>query len=82
MKQCDWEQITDFQSLNEFKKFVAWMDEQTKAGIAKEVPVENHYSGASTFREKWFCHAASGKIWRLVWPDAPFTGTFEPVSTR
>ena len=79
MKTCPWEKIADFQSLSEFNRFVDWMIEQVKSGHAEELPVRKHYIGATTFREKWYRHIASGKTWRLVWPDAPFTGIFEPV---
>lgn len=74
-----WEKIADFQSLNEFNRFVDWMSDQVRSGRAEELPVQKPYLGATTFREKWFRHVASGRTWRLVWPDPPFTGAFEPV---
>lgn len=79
MKACPWEKISDFQTYSEFERFVAWVEEQVKSGTAEELPVRKPYIGATTFSEKWYRHIASGKIWRLVWPDAPFTGIFEPV---
>lgn len=79
MQACPWERICDFRSYSEFDRFVAWMDEQVRSANAEELPVSKPYLGATTFREKWFRHIASGTTWRLVWPDAPFTGTFEPV---
>lgn len=79
MNICSWEKIDDFQSLVEFNRFVVWMEEQVKSGEATTVQVLNPYIGATTFREKWFRHIKSGQTWRLVWPDAPFTGVFEPV---
>ena len=82
MNTCPWKKIEDFRSLSEFDKFVEWMDVQTKSGAAKTEAVGKPYSGATTFHEKWFRHVASGKVWRLVWPDAPFTGIFEPVDDR
>lgn len=81
MTTCPWEKIDDFQSLSEFNQFVDWMSSQTKSGTAIEVPVLRPYIGATSFREKWYRHIASGKIWRLVWPDAPFTGVFEPIDS-
>jgi hypothetical protein len=77
MNTCPWEKISDFQSLSEFNRFVEWMADQTKSGAAEEIPVEKTYLGGNTFREKWFRHIASGQIWRVVWPDAPFKGIFE-----
>ena len=79
MNACPWEKISDFRSYSEFERFVEWMDEQVRSAVAVEVPVERPYIGATTFREKWFRHIATGSTWRLVWPDAPFTGVFETV---
>ena len=80
MKTCPWEKIDNFQSLNEFNRFVAWMCEQVKSGEAEEVPVGYPYLGeCAGFPEKWFRYLKTGDVWRLVWPDAPFTGLFEKV---
>lgn len=80
MKTCPWDKINDFQSLSEFNRFIDWMNEQVKSGQAEELPVEKRYLGeCAGFPEKWFRHVRSGQTWRLVWPDAPFTGVFEPV---
>ena len=78
MTACPWDEIRGFRSPGELNRFVAWMNEQVEAGNAAELPVERRYMGA-TFAEKWFRHLASGQTWRLVWPDAPFIGVFEPV---
>lgn len=78
MTACPWEKINDFQSYSEFERFVAWIEEQVSEAIADELPVRKPYIGA-TSREKWYRHGASQMIWRLVWPDEPFKGVFEPV---
>ena len=80
MKKCLWEEIDGFQSLGEFNGFVAWINEQVATGKAKELLVKSPYMDATTFEEKWFAHLESGQVWRLVWPDGPFTGLFEPVA--
>lgn len=79
LNACPWEKIGSFRSCAEFERFVHWMDEQVRSATAVELPVRRPYIGATTFREKWFGHIATGMTWRLVWPDAPFTGLFEPV---
>ena len=79
MDRCPWEEIHDFQSYSEFESFLNWMKGQQDANIAREVPVLEPYHGLRTLKEKWFRHLASGELWRLVWPDAPFHGVFEPV---
>jgi hypothetical protein len=79
MNNCPWKKITDFQSLSEFNRFVDWIGEEIRSGAAEDVAVAKPYLDGNTFKEKWFRHIESGKIWRLVWPDAPFHGVFEPV---
>jgi hypothetical protein len=80
MKTCFWEKIDDFQNINEFNRFVGWLNEQVKSGEAEEIPTgELYLEEYAGFQEKWFRHIGSGEIWRLVWPDAPFTGLFERV---
>jgi hypothetical protein len=79
MTQCPWDPIQAFSTPGEFSRFVAWMGNLVSQSSAKEVPVVKPYAGATTFTEKWYMHVASGQIWRLVWPDAPFKGLFERV---
>jgi hypothetical protein len=80
MTKCPWEKIDDFRSLSEFNRLVHWMNVQVSENAAQETPVRSPYAGATSLQEKWFIHVDSGDIWRLVWPDPPFTGVFEPVS--
>jgi len=77
MSSCSWEKIDDFRSLGEFDTFVSWMRKQVAKGAAEEVAVTSPYLDATTFTEEWYRHIDSGQVWRLVWPDAPFTGLFE-----
>ena len=79
MMKCPLNKIDDFQSLSEFHSFVHWIDEQVLAKTVRELPVKTPYAGATTLTEKWFFHVDSGEVWRLVWPDPPFTGVFELV---
>lgn len=81
MKSCPWERIDNFRSINEFERFEKWMNEKIAAKEAIEVPVIARYlERYAGFDEKQFRHIASGKVWRLVWPDGPFTGLFEQVT--
>jgi hypothetical protein len=80
MKNCPWELIIDFRSWAEFEHFERWMNEQIAAGEASEIAVTKPYLNTSAFKEKWYRHSTSGVVWRLVWPDGPFTGLFEEVS--
>ena len=79
MTYCPWDSIDEFRTRGEFERFVSWMAAQVAAGDVEELPVTSSYVGATAFTEKWFRHVASGSVWRLVWPDGPFTGVFERV---
>lgn len=79
MTKCPWEIINDFRSLLEFNRFVQWMNEQVNANVAREIAVRSPYASSTSLNEKWFFHIDSGEAWRLIWPDPPFTGIFEPV---
>jgi hypothetical protein len=79
MSARPWEAIDGFRSPGEFQRFLAWMGDQVAAGAATEVPVTTSYAGVSTFEERWFRFTKTGETWRLVSPDPPFTGVFEPV---
>jgi len=80
MTAYPWNAIDDFQSPSEFDRFVAWIMNRVAIGEAVEVEVSAPYLDAPAFTEKWFKHLGSGEIWRMVWPDGPFTGLFERVS--
>lgn len=82
MKDCDWEEIHGFNGWFEFDKFAAWIGDRVKAGAAVEVEAKSRYSGSFMRDEKWFRHVPSGQVWRLVWPDPPFEGIFEPVANE
>jgi hypothetical protein len=79
MNSSNWTKINDFKSLGEFNLFILWLNVQVDNGQAFEVPVQSPYIGNSTFTEKWFKELGSETVWRVVWPDFPFTGLFEPV---
>jgi hypothetical protein len=79
MSECLWEKIDAFQSQGEFRRFEAWLAKQIQGGDAEQVEVKRRYAAATTPRERWFRHKSSGKTWRLVDPDPPFPGTFEPT---
>jgi hypothetical protein len=79
MNNCPWEKIDDFQALSEFERLASWISAQVELGQADEVAVTKPYLDATSFEEKWFKHRLTGQIWRVVWPDFPFTGLFERV---
>jgi hypothetical protein len=79
MTECPWERISKFSSPDEYDRFVAWIDGAVSTGDAIEEAVAKRYAG-DNLNERWFRHPGTGVIWRLVAPDAPFYGVFEPVN--
>lgn len=71
-----WGEIQGFKSPGEFKDFIKWIDSLVSEGVVNEVNVENYYGGSPW--ERWF-QCKCGRRWRLVEPDPPFLGVFEPV---
>jgi hypothetical protein len=78
--ECPWEEIDKFHSFQEYEKFKDWISEQVALKNADEVPVRERYSGTMMREELWFKHLSSDQIWRLVGPDPPFYGVFEPIT--
>jgi hypothetical protein len=75
---CDWTVIESFRSDEEYERFRARITEQVRSGLASKERVKKRYSGID-WDEHWYRCAASKQTWRLVAPDPPFNGIFEPV---
>lgn len=82
MNACSWEEIHGFQSPSEYQRFVCYIEGQVEAGHAREIaPVPDYHKGF-VFGGRWFQDIDSAEIWRLVPPDFPFCGVWEPVATN
>jgi hypothetical protein len=79
MNETAWYPIDDFHTRDEFDRFVKWIEDQVSSGTAESQPVRTPYAGAATLREKWFRNIETEEVWRLVWPDPPFSGLFKPI---
>ena len=75
---CDWNAIEGFRSDDEYERFRAQIIRQVQLGLAKEERVRKRYSGID-WDEHWYRCTATKQTWRLVAPDPPFNGIFEPV---
>lgn len=74
-----WEEIHGFSSPSEYERFIRYIEAQVASGIAREVPADENYSAGEIYGGRWFQHAESCETWRLVAPDLPFKGLWEPV---
>lgn len=74
-----WDQIHGFRSPGEFNRFVKWIEGFVSEGLISEVHNVEKYYGGSPW-ERWF-QCKCGRKWRVVEPDPPFLGVFEPVDS-
>ena len=74
-----WEEIHGFRSPAEYARFVHYLEAQIEAGDAEEAPVDPSYGRGEIYGGRWFRDQQTGETWRLVPPDPPFTGLWEPV---
>jgi hypothetical protein len=70
-----WEAIPTFGSLRERDCFLAWMQAQIAADVAKEIEAP---AGAEA-GERWFRHISTGSIWRVVSVENPQGPGFWPA---
>jgi hypothetical protein len=63
----------------EYRRFVHYIEEQIAYGFAKEIPVDRSYRKGMASGGRWFKDKETGEVWRLIEPDFPFRGIFEPV---
>jgi hypothetical protein len=75
----NWEEIHGFRSLAEYDRFVRYIEDQVSTGVAWERDVDPHYGKGMIFDGRWFEDIETREVWRLVAPDFPFRGIWEPV---
>lgn len=81
MSKCCWEEIHGFSSPGEYQRFLHYIEAQVKAMQAREIKPDPDYGSGKIYGGRWFQDTESGEIWRLVPPDIPFKGLWEPVRT-
>lgn len=74
-----WEEIHGFASPGEYDRFVRYIENQVKSGEVEELPSNSIYQKGQIYGGRWFRDIESGHIWRLVKPDFPFKGLWEPI---
>ena len=74
-----WEEIRGFASPGEFERFVDFLGRQLVGGLAEEIEPDPDYGPGEIYGGRWIRDLESGEVWRLVPPDAPFRGLWEPV---
>ena len=79
MLSSNWEAIPGFVTPGEYRRFVEFIERQVATGEAIELPVDAKYGPGLVFGGRWFREVSSGEVWRLIPPDPPFAGLWEPV---
>ncbi len=77
-----WEEIHGFVSPGEFRRFVNYIVGQVGSGIAEEIKPDLNYGRGEIYGGRWFRDCETGDVWRLVDPDIPFKGLWEPVEVK
>jgi hypothetical protein len=72
------EEIHGFAAPDEFRRFVDFVEGKVRSGQWSEIPPDPDYGPGEIYGGRWFQNQ-SGAIWRLVEPDFPFKGLWEPV---
>ncbi len=79
MPGVDWFEIHGFSTLDEYQRFLRYLADQIEAGLVSEVEADPSYVRGCICGGRWFVYHETGEKWRLVEPDIPFTGLWEPV---
>lgn len=79
MSTVVWEEIHGFKSPGEYDRFVEYIEKQVEIGYAKELQPDQNYGKGEIYGGRWFEDVDSGEVWRLIPPDIPFRGLWEPV---
>ena len=77
-----WEEIHGFNSLDEYNRFLRYIEKQVSDKIAEEIDPDPNYGKGEIYGGRWFKHLETGEIWRLIPPDIPFKGLWELVEVQ
>lgn len=80
MQDCLWEEIHGFSNLNEFKRFLDWLNAQEREGIIEKLPEEpiDPMRGIPVWKICYFRCLVTGEVWQLTFPDPPYSGSWYP----
>jgi hypothetical protein len=75
-----WEEIHGFASSGEYQRFVRYIEAKVSSGVAREQRVDPLYGKGMIYGGRWFQDLDTGGVWRLIPPDPPFLGLWEPIA--
>jgi hypothetical protein len=81
VQSTEWYPIRGFETPSEYRRFVQHIESCIRDGIIVEVTTDLAYSDGEIYGGRWFQDIATSRTWRLVAPDFPLRGLWEPVNT-
>ncbi len=72
-------EINGFKSLGEYNNFLQHIEAYIDSGDVKEIITDPEYENGMLYGGRWFHIIETDEIWRLIEPDNPFKGIWEPV---
>ncbi|MFI5529717.1 hypothetical protein ACIA8O_14375 [Kitasatospora sp. NPDC051853] len=75
-----WEEILEFTSPDEFRRFSAFIESAVGSGRLEEIPADSSRA-IGPFGERWYRDLV-GRTWRLTEPDFPYKGAFKLIEPR
>jgi len=79
MNNCPWEEIYEFALPSEYNRFIKYLERQIHNNEVEEIEVDPNYEANTIYGGRWFKYLETDEIWRLIAPDFPFKGLWEPV---
>jgi len=79
INNCPWEEIHGFTLPSEYNRFVKYIETQIHHNKVEEIEIDSNYEFGEIYGGRWFKYLDTGEIWRLIVPDFPFRGLWEPV---
>jgi hypothetical protein len=76
---CPWEEIHGFTVPSEYNCFIKYIEKQIHNNEVEEIEINPDYGFGEIYGGRWFKYLVTGEIWRLIAPDFPFKGLWEPL---
>ncbi len=74
-----WNRIAAFACERDFFEFSRRVNSAVAEGRARPVETDPNYGRAMIYGGRWISCERTGEVWRLVEPQPPFMGLWEPV---
>ena len=73
-------EIRGFSSPSEYERLCAFLARLIDSKVLIETSIDPNYGPGEVYGGRWFEDSATHEVWRLIPPDYPFKGVWEPVN--